>query len=51
MGTKRDPGDFDCHAKAADDEPLFTLMQQRQNSLHVLLRESRLLGDRLRRMG
>ena len=25
MGTKNDPGKFDCHAKAADDEPLFTL--------------------------
>lgn len=25
MGTKADPGKFDCHAKAADDEPLFTL--------------------------
>lgn len=25
MGTKNNPGDFDCHAKAAPDEPLFTL--------------------------
>ena len=23
--TKNEPGKFDCHAKAADDEPLFTL--------------------------
>lgn len=25
MTTKANPGKFDCHAKAADDEPLFTL--------------------------
>ena len=25
MGTKANPGKFDCHNKAADDEPLFTL--------------------------
>lgn len=25
MGTKTDPGKYDCHGKAADDEPLFTL--------------------------
>jgi hypothetical protein len=26
MGTKENPGRFDCHAKAEDDEPLFTLL-------------------------
>lgn len=26
MGTKDNPGDFDCYAKAAPDEPLFTLL-------------------------
>lgn len=26
MGTKNNPGVFDCHAKAEDDEPLFTLL-------------------------
>lgn len=26
MGTKRRPGRYDCHAKAAPDEPLFTLL-------------------------
>jgi hypothetical protein len=26
MGTKTDPGRFDCHAAAHDDEPLFTLL-------------------------
>lgn len=26
MGTKRNPGQFDCHAKAHQDEPLFTLL-------------------------
>jgi hypothetical protein len=25
MGTKNDPGKFDCHAAAAPDEPIFTL--------------------------
>jgi len=26
MGTKLNPGKFDCHAKAEDEEPLFTLL-------------------------
>ena len=26
MGTKNTPGDFDCYANAADDEPLFVLL-------------------------
>lgn len=26
MGTKNNPGQFDCHAKAEDEEPLFTLL-------------------------
>jgi hypothetical protein len=26
MGTKLNPGFFDCHTKALDDEPLFTLL-------------------------
>lgn len=25
MGTKNNPGQFDCHANAGDDEPIFTL--------------------------
>ncbi len=25
MGTKNEPGKFDCHGKADDNEPLFTL--------------------------
>lgn len=25
MGTKAEPGQFDCYLKAEDDEPLFTL--------------------------
>ena len=25
MGTKQNPGNFDCYTKAADDEPIFTL--------------------------
>lgn len=26
MGTKNNPGKFDCHAKAEPNEPLFTLL-------------------------
>lgn len=26
MGTKNNPGKYDCHAKAAPDEPIFTLL-------------------------
>lgn len=26
MGTKRQPGQFDCYSKAEPDEPLFTLL-------------------------
>lgn len=26
MGTKNNPGDYDCHAKAEPDEPMFTLL-------------------------
>lgn len=25
MGTKAEPGEYDCYARAADDEPLFVL--------------------------
>lgn len=25
MGAKRNPGAYDCHGKAAPDEPIFTL--------------------------
>ena len=25
MGTKNNPGDYDCYAKADPDEPIFTL--------------------------
>ena len=26
MGTKRNPGDYDCYASAEDDEPIFILL-------------------------
>lgn len=26
MGTKQNPGEFDCYAKAEDDEPMFILL-------------------------
>ena len=26
MGTKNDPGEYDCYANAKDDEPMFVLL-------------------------
>lgn len=38
MGTKMQPGDYDCYQKAAPDEPLFTLLARDENApLLVLL--------------
>lgn len=34
--TKNDPGKFDCHAKAADDEPLFTLRAKDPVAPHLV---------------
>lgn len=45
MGTKKDPGKYDCHAKAKDDEPMFTLLA-RDPSAPVLLRVWALLRQR-----
>lgn len=36
MGTKKEPGRFDCYAKAEDDEPMFVLLaRDPQSSLVV----------------
>lgn len=37
MGTKNNPGSYDCHANAAPDEPLFTLLA-RDHHAPILLR-------------
>lgn len=35
MGTKNNPGAFDCYAKAAPDEPLFTLLARDSLAPHL----------------
>lgn len=37
MGTKSNPGPFDCYAKAADDEPLFTLRAKDPSAPYLVL--------------
>lgn len=44
MGTKQNPGRFDCYAKAADDEPIFVLLARDKHAatlvwLWAVLRE------------
>lgn len=36
MGTKANPGKFDCYAKAADDEPLFVLRAKDPTAKHLV---------------
>ena len=36
MGTKNNPGSFDCHASAEDDEPLFTLLARDRTAPHIV---------------
>jgi hypothetical protein len=36
MGTKNDPGQFDCHAAAEPDEPLFTLLARDPLAPHLV---------------
>jgi hypothetical protein len=36
MGTKNNPGQFDCHAKAEPDEPLFTLLARDPLASHLV---------------
>lgn len=36
MGTKTNPGPFDCYGKAADDEPIFTLRAKDPNAPDVI---------------
>lgn len=44
MGTKNNPGDFDCYANAAPDEPMFVLLARDKHApflvwLWTILRE------------
>ena len=32
MGTRNNPGKFDCHARALPDEPLFTVLARDQSA-------------------
>lgn len=36
MGTKNNPGKFDCHAKAKPDEELFTLLERDEHMPHLV---------------
>jgi hypothetical protein len=36
MGTKKEPGKYDCHAKAELDEPLFTLLARDEHAPAVV---------------
>lgn len=37
MGTKSNPGEFDCYTKAGDDEPIFTLRAKDENAPYTIL--------------
>lgn len=36
MGTKLNPGKFDCHAKALPDEPIFTLLARDRSAPFII---------------
>lgn len=36
MGTKLNPGKFDCYTKAADDEPMFVLLARDPLAPHLV---------------
>ncbi len=38
MGTKRDPGTFDCYTKAELDEPMFVLLARDRMAPELVLR-------------
>jgi hypothetical protein len=43
MGTKRNPGKFDCYEKAAADEPIFTLRAKDPHAPALLRRWANLV--------
>lgn len=36
MGTKQEPGEYDCHAMAKPDEPLFTLLARDSDAASIV---------------
>ncbi|WP_119304987.1 hypothetical protein [Dongia deserti] len=36
MGTKNDPGEYDCYAKAHPEEPMFTLLGRDRTAFHLV---------------
>ncbi len=38
MGTKNNPGDFDCYANAEDDEPMFVLLARDKSAPSIVRR-------------
>jgi len=36
MGTKDNPGKYDCYAKAAPDEPMFTLLGRDSDAAFIV---------------
>jgi len=36
MGTKNDPGEFDCYANAEPDEPMFILLARDLNAPNIV---------------
>lgn len=48
MGTKREPGSFDCYEHAEDDEPLFTLLARDAVAPAIVRTWANLREDRLR---
>lgn len=36
MGTKNNPGSYDCYAKAKPDEELFTLLERDEHFAHLV---------------
>lgn len=48
MGTKNEPGKFDCYAKADPDEPMFTLLGRDADAafiVRVWIHVKKYLGD------
>lgn len=46
MGTKNDPGDFDCYANAEDDEPMFVLLARDPDAPFLVRTWATLRADR-----
>lgn len=51
MGTKKNPGEFDCYEAAEDDEPMFVLLARDESAPDLVeswarLRKLRIAGER-----